>query len=171
MEPTLEIIKRLSKIEIFSDFAELSEANIRRLNAVCQCLDQKEFKKGDVIIREGDKGDELYILYDGAVQIKGKTPHDEEFAIIDLDHKQNVFLGELALIDQDRRSASVYAKTDCKTLSLSGTDFLNLCEQDSLLGYKVLFKIAKRLSGNLRRSTSETLAMYQALIDEVENRF
>lgn len=60
MEPTLEIIKRLSKIEIFSDFAELSEANIRRLNAVCQCLDQKEFKKGD----------ELYILYDGAVQIR-----------------------------------------------------------------------------------------------------
>ena len=45
MEPTLEIIKRLSKIEIFSDFAKLSEANIRRLNAVCQCLDQKEFKK------------------------------------------------------------------------------------------------------------------------------
>ncbi len=77
----------------------------------------------------------------------------------------------MAFIDQDRCSASVYAKTDCKTLSLSGTDFLNLCEQDSLLGYKVLFKIAKRLSGNLRRSTSETLAMYQALIDEVENRF
>lgn len=45
MEPTLEIIKRLSKIEIFSDFAELSEANIKRLNAVCQCLDQKNLRK------------------------------------------------------------------------------------------------------------------------------
>ena len=82
----------MSKIEIFSDFAELSEANIRRLNAVCQCLDQKEFKKGDVIIREGDKGDELYILYDGAVQIKGKTPHDEEFAIIDFVTSKMYFL-------------------------------------------------------------------------------
>ena len=73
MEPTLEIIKRLSKIEIFSDFAELSEANIRRLNAVCQCLDQKEFKKGDVygthrVIKP--KASKMYFLENWLLSIK-----------------------------------------------------------------------------------------------------
>lgn len=80
------------------------------------------------------------------------------------------FFGEIALIDNDKRSASVLALSDCRTLTLTGTDFLELCESDPILGYRVIFRIAKRLSASLRRSTMDILAIYQALLDEVENR-
>ena len=97
-------------------------------------------------------------------------PSNDEFAVVNLTKEQNVFFGEVALIDHDKRSASVVALTDCKTLTLTSDDFISVCETDPYFGYKVLLRIAKRLSGSLRRSTSDTLAIYQALIDEVENR-
>ena len=170
MKPTDEIIERLSQLEIFSDFPATTADNRARLERICAALGQRSFNEGDIIIKEGDEGDVLYILYEGTVQVRRKTPSDDEFAVVNLTKEQNVFFGEVALIDHDKRSASVMALTDCKTLTLTNQDFLELCDKDNLFGYKVLFRIAKRLTASLRRSTSDTLAIYQALIDEVENR-
>ena len=168
MEPTDETLQRLSKIKIFSDFPATTPENIARLERICLALGQKDFKKGDVIIREGDEGDILYILYDGKVQVRKKTPSGDDFAVVDLYKEYNVFFGELALIDHDKRSASIVALSDCKTLTLTNEDFIQLCENDPYLGYKSLLRIAKSMSSKIRQSTAETLAIYQALIDEVE---
>ena len=168
MEPNDETLQRLSKIEIFSDFPATTPENIARLERICLSLGQKEFKEGDVIIKEGDVGDTLYILYDGKVQVRKKTPSGDDFAVVDLYKEYNVFFGELALIDHDKRSASIIALSDCKTLTLTDKDFIRLCENDPYLGYKSLLRIAKRMSNTIRKSTSETLAVYQALINEVE---
>ena len=170
MKPTDEVIQMLSQLEIFSDFPANSPENKARLERICGALGQKSFTEGETIIREGDEGDVLFILYEGSVQVRRKTPSNDEFAVVNLTQEQNVFFGEVALIDHDKRSASVVALTDCKTLTLTSEGFINLCENDAYFGYKVLLRIAKRLSGSLRRSTSDTLAIYQALIDEVENR-
>ena len=170
MTPTDEIVERLSQLEIFSDFPANSIENKKRLETICTALGQQSFNENEVIIREGDEGDVLYILYEGSVQVRRRTPSNDEFAVVNLTKEQNVFFGEVALIDHDKRSASVVALTDCKTLTLTSDAFIKLCENDSYFGYKVLLRIAKRLSASLRRCTSDTLAIYQALIDEVENR-
>ena len=128
-----------------------------------------EFNQGDQIITEGEVGDVLQILYDGEVQVLRNTPGKEQFAVINLHADQNVLFGEVALIDKDKRSASVVAITDCKTLALTGTDFLALCDEEPMLGYKAVFRIAKRLAGSLRRSTADILTLYEALLDEVED--
>lgn len=168
MQSSPEILQRLSKLEIFSDFSEPTPENQQLLEKVCHKLDRKSFNKNDVIINEGDEGNTLYILYAGVVQVLRKTPGNEEFAVVNLTKEQNVFFGEVALIDRDKRSASVKALTDCETLVLTEDNFLELCESEPLLGYKVVFRIAKRLAGSLRRSTADILALYQALLDEVE---
>lgn len=170
MQSSPEILHRLSQLEIFSDFANDTLENNRRLECICHLLEEKSFKKDEIIIHEGDEGAILYILQEGAVQVRRLTPSHDEFAVVNLSAEQNVFFGEIALIDNDKRSASVLALSDCRTLTLTGTDFLELCESDPILGYRVIFRIAKRLSASLRRSTMDIFAIYQALLDEVENR-
>lgn len=170
MEEISVILDKLKKIEIFSDFNENTEENEKILKLIYSKLGKKDFKKDEVIISEGEEGSTLYLLYEGTVQVRRKTPSNEEFAVVNLSSKQNVFFGELALIDQDKRSASVKALTDCKTLTLEGKDFIEICESNPLVGYKVIYKIAKRISSSLRKSNSDLLALYQALLDEVENR-
>lgn len=167
MDSTPEILSRLSKLEIFSDFNSGSAEDNAILEKVCQRLEQKDFTAGSVIINEGDDGDILYILYQGTVLVLRNTPGDDRFAVVNLASEQNVFFGEVALIDKDKRSASVVAQTDCRTLTLTGGDFLALCDEEPRLGYKACFRIAKRLAGSVRRSTADILTLYDALLDEV----
>lgn len=162
-----EIIERLSKLEIFSDFDTGNEDHVRLLKSVCEILEPIQFESGDLIIKEGDVGDSLYILYEGSVQVRRKTPNNEDFAVANLTKEQNIFFGEVALVDEDTRSASVYALTDCNTLKLSGKRFKALCDREPLLGYHVLYKIARRIAGALRNSSRDILLLYEALLDEV----
>lgn len=169
MECTPDLLDKLSKLEIFSDFSEKTENNIRILKKVCTLLSPKEFKAGETIIKEGDMGNTLYILYQGTVQVLRNTPENEQFAVVNLTTEQNVFFGEIALIDNDKRSASVIATTDCNTLILDGKSFLKLCDEEPMLGYKATYRIARRIAHSLRRSTQDMLSLYEALLDEVDS--
>ena len=73
MEFRSDIIEKLPKLEIFSDFTEKTEDSTRILKKICSSLEVKDFAKGEVIINEGDLGDTLYILHTGRVQVKRNT--------------------------------------------------------------------------------------------------
>jgi len=167
MEYKQEIGERLSKLEIFSDLNIENEEHERLLMRVCEILEPVQFNAGDVIINEGDIGNSLYILYEGTVQVRRKTPNNEHFAVANLTSDQNVFFGEVALVDRDTRSASVFALTKCSTLKLDGTEFKELCNQEPVLGYNVMYRISRRIASALRKSNKDLMILYEALIDEV----
>ena len=163
-------IEKLAKIEIFSDLSPSSSEDKRILEDLASLLSEKKFKKGEMIIREGDMGDTLYILASGSVQILRNTLGDEKYAVVNLKAEQNVFFGEVALIDSDRRSASVMALEDCKTWVLTGKDYEKICEQEPRFGYLVTFRIAKRIASTLRNTNNDIITLYEALLDEVEGK-
>ncbi len=167
MEANDELIEKLVKLEIFSDFDPQKEEHKLLLEKVCQILEPVKFNAGEVIIQEGDIGNSLFILYGGTVQIKKRTPNDDQFAVANLASEQNVFFGEVALVDKDTRSASIYALTDCQALKLEGDAFKSLCDSEPLLGYHVMYRISRRIAGALRRSNKDMMLLYKALIDEV----
>jgi len=167
MEAKPELIEKLSNLEIFSDLNPNDAEHQRLLTRVCDILEPVKFSAGEVIIQEGDVGDTLYILYDGTVQARKRTPNNDQFAVANLATEQNVFFGEVALVDKDTRSASIYALTDCQTLKLEGDQFKALCDSEPLLGYHVMYRISRRIAGALRRSNKDLMLLYEALIDEV----
>jgi len=167
MECNDELIRKLCKLEIFSDFNADNPEHKAILEQVCTKLEPQSFTKGSTILKEGDTGDCLHILYEGTVQIKRNTPSNEQFAVVNLTTEQNVFFGEVALVDRDTRSASVYALTNCKTLRLDGESFIKLCNEMPLLGYHVMYRISRRIASSLRRSNKDLMTLYEALLDEV----
>ncbi len=168
MEYTPELIDKIVNLEIFSDFNKDNEVHKEILKKVCILLEPQTFNVGEYIIKEGELGDSLFILYEGTVQIKRNTPSNEQFAVVNLASEQNVFFGEVALVDKDTRSASVLALTNCKTLRLDGTKFKALCDEEPILGYYVMYRISRRIAGSLRRSNRDMMTLYAALLDEVE---
>lgn len=167
MEYSQEIIDKLVHLEIFSDFNSSNEEHRRLLKEVCQLLESQSYNSGDMIIKEGDTGDTLYILYEGTVQIRRNTPSNDQFAVVNLTTEQNVFFGEVALIDRDTRSASVIAIENCKVLKLDGSKFKELCDKEPVLGYNVMYRISRRIASSLRRSNKEMMTLYEALLDEI----
>lgn len=166
-----EILPKITKMEIFSDFNPEKEEDRIILKKVVDRLVPHHFKKGEMIIREGDKGDLFYILHKGCVQVRQQTFANDTIALANLDASMNIFFGEAALIGQDTRSASVVATTDCDTIALSGDDFLKLAEEEPIFGYRVTLKLAQRMSATIRKTNIDKSTLYEALLSEVEGTF
>ena len=164
-----EVLPKLVKIQLFSDFNIDDENDCRILRAVYDSMVSENYQKGDVIIEEGKIGDDFYILYKGEVHISRKTPAGDKIALADLSSDMNIFFGETALISDDPRTATVQALTDCRCIALSSTRFLDVCDKEPLLGYRVLLKLAQRMAKTIRDTNSDKATLYEALFSEIES--
>ncbi|MFH1538713.1 MAG: cyclic nucleotide-binding domain-containing protein, partial [bacterium] len=86
---------------------------------------------------------------------------------VKLEDFMNVFFGEMALIDDDVRSASVLADTDCECFVIKKSDFQKLADENHMIGYFVTQEIAKILSSRLRKAGEDTITLFEALVSEI----
>jgi len=96
------------------------------------------FKQGEVIFREGDPANELYVIKSGKVDIVSGNRH---LATIG---DYGIF-GEMALIDKEPRSATVTAATDVEVVPVDERQFLFLVSQTPFFALKVMRVLASRL--------------------------
>lgn len=128
-------------------FAIENEASISHL---IKKLTIRKYKKDEEIIRQGDQGHELFILWEGSVDVYLETP-DEKKKITTI-FAPNSF-GELSLVSNRPRSNSVYAKDDITVYVLRKDDFLSIVKKDFTLFNRLLNQIYERQrpvkSGNI----------------------
>ncbi len=160
-----DIIKTLREVPIFKQFANKP----KELEKIAAIMAYKKAKKGSVIIREGDEGDTLYILKSGAVNILKRTLEREEYTVERLESKKNdiLFFGELALLDNDKRSATVVADTDVELLIIKRKNFIKLGDKFPHLGLPITREISKILASRLRKSNQDIITLFEALVQEV----
>ncbi len=159
-----EILERLKTISLFQDFINDNE----RLNKIINYLKIEQYKSGSLIINEGEFGNKLFILHTGTVRILKKTLNNDKYTVSLLSDKNNIFFGEIALIDSDKRSATVSAETVCTVFSFDRDNFIRLCEADSLMAYKITLQIAKKFSVSLRKMNDDVVTLFEALVNEVK---
>ena len=107
-------------------------------------IDAQSFKAGSVIFREGDEARELFVIKSGQVRIQiGNRTVTELVA-------DSIF-GEMALIDNEPRSATAIALTDIELVAVSEKQFLFLVSQTPYFALKVMRVLAQRL-----RATNKT---------------
>ncbi len=157
------IIEKLKKIKLFHTLKDDEE----RLAKVARIVSWQECKAKDEVISEGVEGGELYILYRGMVSIHKRTPDQEPYTIVTLKDDEDVFFGELALMDKEVRSASVTAEADCEFLVIKREDFIELGEEDPRLGLLVTRAIGKELAKRLRKANRDMIILFEALVDQV----
>ncbi|MBW1740860.1 MAG: cyclic nucleotide-binding domain-containing protein [Deltaproteobacteria bacterium] len=157
------IIAKLRKIELFQCIKDDDE----RLAKLAGIVSVRHCKAGHRVITEGEEGSEFYILNKGTVGILKRTLDNDVFTIDTLTDKEDVFFGELALMDEELRSASVAADTDCEFLVINRDDFNRLGEEDPLLGLLVTRAIGRALSKRLRKTNEDLIILFEALVGEV----
>lgn len=146
MEP-IELLKR-------SDlFCGLTDEDLRQVAAIGH---QKTYNAGDVIIREGEPSEELYVVQKGMVEVVvpygaiADIPGSPELTpVVQLGEGQ--IFGEMGLVDRGSRSATIRALTDGTVVFVLPREALyDLCEQNHSIGYVVMRNIARDLSFKLR---------------------
>ena len=98
----------------------------------------REYKAGDVIFREGDPAQELYVLKSGTVEIRLGN------RLIDTLSERSIF-GEMALIDPGSRSATAVAATDATIVPVSEKQFLFLVSHTPYFALTVMRVLVRRL--------------------------
>ncbi len=161
-----QIIETLCNVSFFSMLNNDIDS-LKRIAAICK---RKTYKKRTYIIKEGDYGDDLFIIINGEIEIIKKTMQDEEYTVATLDAStEGISVGELALIDNDRRSASVLAVTDCECLVIDRDDFINFGDKNPRAGLMITRAIASLLSANLRKANEDVITLFSALVHEVSS--
>ncbi len=156
-------INLLKKITLFQDLNE------KEIKQILKLTTPKTVPAGGMIIQEGDAGDSMYILCRGEVEITKRlalvldeeTPNER--IIIRLRAEEGVCFGEMSLLEDEPRSATVTALTDCSLKEMGRSDFLNLIKRDSDMGCKILLRLAQMLSKYLRKTNQDMVKMTSAM--------
>jgi CRP-like cAMP-binding protein len=137
-------------------FSRLGEAS---LDAVLRLTRRRRFHKDQVIFHEKEVGDSLFVILHGRVKVAIFGDDGKEVTLSVL--TEGDFFGEMALLDQDPRSATVIAEEECELLSLQRDDFTRALEQDPGMSASLVQTLASRLrKANHQISTLALLDVY-----------
>jgi len=151
------------KVYIFQDLEE------EEMEQVLKMLTSQFFFAGQVIISEGEPGDSMYVMCEGEVEVTKRLTmmldQDtlKEKLMIRLKAEDGGSFGEMALLENEVRSATVTALTDCRLLELHREDFLQYVQKNSLTGVKIMLRLAQLLSRNLRKTNQDVVKLTTAL--------
>jgi CRP-like cAMP-binding protein len=117
-------------------FEGLSRKELVQLERECEDL---EVEPGKVLCREGEIGHEFFVIVDGKVQV---TRQGRRIATLG----GGDFLGEIALVTELPRTATVTAETPVRLFVLTGREFHAVLDQNPKVERKVLRALARRLA-------------------------
>ncbi len=160
-----ENIDILRNIVLFEDFKEDDET-LKKIN---ELFWESKSKKGDVIIKEGEEGDELYIIKRGSVRILKNTLQNEPYTVVLLNAEQHVFFGEIGLLLNDKRSATVVAEEDCIFLVTNRERFIKFGEKEPYIALLITRKIAQILAKRLYKANQDVVTLFSALVSEIDS--
>ncbi len=126
-------------------FGDLPPVDRQRIVQLCT---RKRFAAKQVIFHQGEPGREMFIVVSGRLMVSVTSEDGKELGFF-IFHENDIF-GELALLDGERRSATVTAIEPCELLVLHHRDFKRLLNQHQRIGLKLL----SLLAGRVRATTS-----------------
>lgn len=138
----MSIPNLLKRVQIFSN---LNEEELEQVANICI---EKKVAPGELILEQDTTGTEMYVVADGAADVFVHSG-DEIHSLVVLGKGQ--IIGEMALIDQGHRSASVRATRKGATLYLlESKKFLDLCHTNHHIGFVVMRNLAIDIAFKLR---------------------
>ena len=113
----------------------------------------RTYADGEVIFREGDKGEGMYVVQAGKVKITKQTPSGE--VTLSVIGSGDIF-GEMALFDKLPRSATVTALGEARVLSVDKKKLFTLISRDPTTTFKIIETMSSRI-----RKLSEEISRYR----------
>ena len=131
---------------LFAKVAIFSELDPPHLDALSRVATTRVYAAGEAILREDEPGDLFFVIVRGQVKVFVDSEHGREVVLTHL--KAGDFFGEMALFDNETRSASVSALVASELVVLRRQDFLEVLADDFTIARRIL----STLSGRLRRA-------------------
>jgi CRP-like cAMP-binding protein len=136
------------KIEVLKQMPLFRHLSYKEIIRVLNVTEVREFSPGQEIIKEGEPGEEMFIVLRGKIRL----------------HKNGAFItmlaagshmGEMALVDRGPRSVSASAEERSRVLTLRRREFYQIIRKDPQLSVKLLWSFVQVLADRLRKTTED----------------
>lgn len=137
MVSEMDNVEILSKISLFS---LMKKRDLKRLSKLTQ---RHHYEKGDVIVREGARDGRLFVIVTGEVAVIKDLGGPSEVFLRELG--SGTYFGEMALIDDYVRTASVVARVDTEVISLDQWNFRDEIKKYPSVAIELLQTLSRRI--------------------------
>ncbi|HTU02467.1 MAG TPA: cyclic nucleotide-binding domain-containing protein [Candidatus Sulfotelmatobacter sp.] len=151
-----KMLDLLCTVPIFDD---LRVADLTLLAKHMTCY---EIGEGDVLFVEGERGHYVCFVVEGELEVSKVSASGTRTVLTRLSRGQSI--GEMAVIDEAPRSATVTALTASRLLTFSRGDFEALLDEHPAIGIRILKGIARVLSRHLRRASGQLAERVLAIV-------
>jgi CRP-like cAMP-binding protein len=143
----------LENLAIFSSF------NVDELSTLARHMSYIHLQRGEYLFVEGDPGTFLGFVVNGILEIQKRRESGEYVTLARI--TKGASIGEMALIDKSPRSATVITRQAATLVTLTDRAFDLLAEKHPPLAIKMIRKVARLLSLNMRRTSSKLADLLQ----------
>ena len=158
----------------WSDIPFFKNLALSQLEKIKTYLTPISFPKGKVVIEEGEIGDFMLILVQGQVRVLKNMILKEaalnlpflkntQKVLAVLDSSMYPIFSEIALLDNDLRSASVVTDTDSVFLKITRKDFLQLVSKEPDLALSIVLVLGQKIAQRLRQANEDIIKLTTAL--------
>jgi len=143
-----EIVKLLRKTPIFSTFESAS------LKKICGLFKEKTFSADEVLYTEGNLGDTLFVIKQGAIKISWAAKEKEEETSRVLRREGDIF-GESGFLDESPRPSTAQATKSTRVFELTRSNFLTILNSHPLIAYQIVKVLSSRIKQSDLRQIDE----------------
>ena len=141
---TNPILKALEEIPVFENLS------LKELKNIVQLTHERKYKLDELVFKKYAPAEGMYIILNGSIKIfdpESKNTYAELFS--------GDFFGELALLDEEPRSASAISTKESRLIGFFRSDLLTLIKRNPELGNKILLNLSRVLGERLRKTNKE----------------
>ena len=148
MNAELNTEELLARVELFRSL------NKKHLAQVARLAQRQQYAPGQVIVRQGDTGLGLYVIAAGRVEVQQERPGKEPTVLNTLGPGE--FFGEMALLDDYPRSATVVAREPTECLTLTKWHFLAELESHPEMALPLLPVLSRRVRVAMQQTEAQS---------------
>ncbi|WP_415902473.1 Crp/Fnr family transcriptional regulator [Neptuniibacter sp. QD29_5] len=129
------------------------EFSYEHIQYLAEHMDLYQLKKGESLFSEGEKCSYFVLIIKGQLDVLKKDDQNKLKKIVTL--RAGNTIGEMGLIDNETRSATVVAATDISVLVMTTEGFKKMCEARPRVALELVMRFAKQISQHLRMTTGK----------------
>jgi CRP-like cAMP-binding protein len=128
----------MAPVELIRRVPLFSDLDRKELESLARTFKEREVASGDTVVSEDSGAAGFFVIEDGTAKV---TVHGEERGTLG----PGDYFGEIALIDEGARTATITADSDMRLYGLTFWEFRPLVEQNASIAWKLLQTLARRL--------------------------
>ncbi len=153
----------LKEVKLFEGLKKNQEA----LSQFSESMHLKKFSKSHTLIKEGELGDEFFILIRGEVSVHKKTPEGDVFKVAIMTSDQHASFGEGGLVEAEPRSATVQCDTECECLVMNRSEFDVFAKKYPQWATPIYKSLFQGLMARLKKMNTDLMLLHKALTTEI----